>query len=79
MNTITFVTTGETVFMRCTVEASPVVLCRWSKEIEGAPGQWDRGKAKLKVQADRSLKGRWGNGDSDNDGGEYVMKPIRDP
>ena len=45
MNTITFVTEGETVFMRCTVETSPVVLCRWSKEIPGSPGQWDRGKA----------------------------------
>jgi hypothetical protein len=76
-NTITFTNEGETVFLRCTVQNSPEVKCRWSKEIPGAPGEWDRGKAKLTAHPDRSLTGTWGNGDSDDDGGPCKLVPKR--
>jgi hypothetical protein len=75
-DTITYTNEGQTIFMRCALRNSPVTHCRWSREVKGAPGTWDRGKAKLTVQPDRSLVGTWGDGDSDSDGGRFEMKPL---
>jgi hypothetical protein len=77
-NTITFTDPGQTVFLRCTLYNSPEVPCSWSKEIPGVPGEWDRGRAQLRVRPDRVLVGTWGHGDSDSDGGPFEMKPLRD-
>jgi len=76
-NTITFTNEGETVFLRCTVQNSPEVHCRWSKERPEDPGEWDRGKAKLTAHPDHSLTGTWGHGDSDDDGGPCNLVPKR--
>jgi hypothetical protein len=75
-NTITFTDPGQTVFLRCTLYNSPEVPCSWSKEVPGLPGEWNRGRAQLRVRPDRVLVGTWGNGDSDSDGGPFEMKPL---
>ena len=76
-NTITFTNEGETIFFRCTVQNSPEVRCRWSKQYPDDPHEWDRGQAKLTAHPDHSLTGTWGRGDSDDDGGPWKMVPKR--
>ena len=75
-NTIAFTTPDESVFLRCTLYDSPTMPCTWSRADAAAPDGWNRGRAKLTVQPDGTVKGTWGNGDSDDDGGPFELKPL---
>ena len=74
-NTITFTDQGQTKFLRLTVANSPEIAVEWSRENPAADGGWDRGRAKLTMQPDRTLSGTWGHGDSRDDGGAFEMLP----
>lgn len=75
-DTITFTNPGQTVFLRCTVGNSPLVTCAWSRQSKFNPNDWDRGKARFQVVNGTTLRGSWGNGDSEDDGGHCDLKPL---
>jgi hypothetical protein len=75
-DTITFTNPGQTVFLRCTVQNSPVVTCAWSRQSKFDLRSWDRGKARFQVVRGTTLKGTWGNDDSEDDGGPCELKPL---
>ena len=52
--------------MNCQVEAPLTFRCGWQSGTA-------RGKALLRAQEDRTLRGTWGRGESDSDGGAWVM------
>lgn len=52
--------------MRCQIEPQHVFRCSWQS------GE-ARGKATFRRQADQTLRGTWGSGDSDSDGGGWIM------
>jgi len=52
--------------MHCQIEKETLFRCGWQSGDA-------RGKATFTSQSDQTLRGTWGHGDSDSDGGAWVM------